>query len=364
MFPNLFTSSTRPSRNHSPVLSVQSGRFDVRSKRLGLWLALGLTGWVLSADEPAALFLSRATAPRDLELETLPDGSVPRSQLFRASEGPPARIPTLGAPDARFPIVEVKLNGKPLLAVVDTGAATSVVTLPAAVRLGLVPFGNPAVNLRATGFGGDTRLVLAFAKSLAIGDLPLSNVLVAGPAFSSPELPFPRMEERQVEMLLGFDVLEAFHWVEFNQPEGFLVFSPLPEMKETGGGGVHLPIRRREGHGPQVTAKIHREFQVTLDTGGYFGLRLPPSIARDNQVHAPLMLQPVGRRSVSGDSATLRAGRHTLRLGGMTLQNLPVEINHGNEAEAEKIGALLGNPVLSRVRWILDFSRDRVVFFP
>lgn len=348
-----------PSPRSFPGLLFRSRALFAR----GFFCLAGL-GALARGGDTAARFLDRAAHPQHLGVETLPDGSVPPNALFRVSEAPPARLPTLGTPRTRFPIVEVKLNGKPLLAVVDTGASTSVVTLDAAVRLGLAPFGNPPRQMGATGFGGDTRLVLGYADSLALGPVTVSHLLLAVPGFSNPPLPFPRVGDRRVEMLLGIDLMRAFARVEFNQPAGHLVFFASNPNTEPPTGGARLPFTLPQGHGPRITATLQNAFPLTLDTGGYFGLRLPASIARENQIHSPLMMEPIRRRSLTGNSATLRAGRHTLRLGPLTLQNLPVEINHGNEEVGERIGALLGNPVLSRMRWFLDFEDGHVTFFP
>lgn len=313
----------------------------------------------LAADTRAE-FLARATSPADLGLELRDGRDLPPETFFRSSEPGRARLPIFGKPEARFPIVEVEINGNAVLALLDTGAATSVMGLDAAHRLGLIPIGTPPFRFRGTGFGGDADFVIALAEEIHFGDLPLSKIPVAVSDAAGSMAVFPRVGDRPVELLLGFDLLRSFAWIDFAQSEGFVEFSTAEDREET--PGIRVPYTHRPGHGPQITARMRRDFPVVLDTGGYFGLRVPPRIAEENGI-APMLMMPIQeRRSISGQSATLRAGRHSLSLGGLELQQLPVDIHHGDPEVAERMGALVGNPVLSRVRWILDTRKQEIVF--
>jgi hypothetical protein len=209
-------------------------------------------------------------------------------------------------------------------------------------------------------------MILCRVPEMTLGEVTVRNVRVSVIPGTADLPMLPEAGGRKIDMLLGYDLLRAFDWVEFQ---------PAPRRIRLGAGvpfngkasGVWIPLLEGGNRGPRVEARVNRgeAFPVTLDTGGHFGLRLPETtakalgVARREDIPAP-----EARVGAGGKSATVKGEKVTLTLGALDMRNLPTHLHVGNEAVALKIGPMLGYPALSRIHWVLDHKNRRAVFYP
>lgn len=146
------------------------------------------------------------------------------------------------------PIVTVELNGKPVRALVDTGATVSVVTLAAAARAGVTPASAHVVKDAQIGGVGEHRVETWIApfSSFAIGPEVSEHLhLRIGNIWAGVQSDIQRMGTsqwigEQPEMILGMDFLKhhrllfsiAQHRLYFTY-EGGAVFAPAPLQTAT-----------------------------------------------------------------------------------------------------------------------------------
>jgi predicted aspartyl protease len=147
-------------------------------------------------------------------------------------------------PDEVRPVVTVELNGKPVRALIDTGASTSVVSLAAAARAGVTPSSPHVIKDAAIGGVGEHRLETWIApfSSFAIGPEVSEHLhLRIGDIWGGAQADIQRMNTsqwlgEQPEMILGMDFLR-YHRVLFSisqhrfyfSYEGGALFAPAPK---------------------------------------------------------------------------------------------------------------------------------------
>jgi predicted aspartyl protease len=109
----------------------------------------------------------RLLQPKDCQIGQLPYWAKSYSQ---------ADLQSLDLNDLHLTTV-VKLNGKPLLATLDTGAPTSVVTLEAAATAGLTPASAGVTPMETQGGVGANRVAswIGVFESLVLGDETIRN---------------------------------------------------------------------------------------------------------------------------------------------------------------------------------------------
>ena len=168
---------------------------------------------VLAMDPPLAGLLGASLLSRfDLEL----DVASARVTLWSQSGCPPPPGPTLRLEVSRAgeAFLPVQVNGLPLLAQLDTGSRSTILTAQSARRLGL---GAPISANTAAGIDGE-RLPAGHATvRLALGDLPAAD---------TPITIAPIRLERG-DLLLGLDVLARYR-VFIAYAQGILVLNPVP----------------------------------------------------------------------------------------------------------------------------------------
>jgi predicted aspartyl protease len=130
-------------------------------------------------------------------------------------------VPSDHALDYR-PFVWVQIDGKKLLAAVDSGAAHTLIFRNAARRLGL-RFEDLAAepHFRARGVGPETPLLVRHVMTpITIGDITISHLPVAILDAPSPD---------STDMLLGMDFLSHVHvWLSFSSHTMLMQYPPKP----------------------------------------------------------------------------------------------------------------------------------------
>jgi len=120
------------------------------------------------------------------------------------------------------PFVWVQINGKPLLAAIDSGAAHTLIFRNAARRLGL-RFEDLAAepHFRARGVGPETPILVRHVMApITIGEVTLSHLPAAILDEPSPD---------STDMLLGMDFLTKVHvWLSFSSRTMLMQYPPKP----------------------------------------------------------------------------------------------------------------------------------------
>lgn len=283
---------------------------------------------------------------------------------FRLSEPGITKLPLVGNGKFRFSVIEMKVGDEKILGLVDTGAGTSLISLNAAKRVGAHPIGPRIEVQKVMGFAGGSVGVKTRIPSLTLGTLQVENIRCLVFPQTADLAMLPSIEGRKIEMLVGYDLLRAFDWVEFHSAKQLIRVGAGKAYGKESPVTEELIIGGKKGPQVQISVNGSQPFPATLDTGGTFGLRLPQTMADQLGVNRKDFISlPQQSNSSTGKSSTVKGEKVTLNIGQAEMRNLPTYINTGNEAAAMRIGALLGNPVLSRIHWVLDHKNKKILFF-
>ncbi len=309
------------------------------------------------------LLLLAETPLEQFHQRTMPLEEAEQLKLFTVTEQGISTLPLYKTDQVHFPVVELQTpNGEKFLALVDTGAGTSVITLPAALRAGVHPVGNPPMQLGARGFGGNTRLWTGVMPALQFGELTLSQLRVGVWGKDRLQGP-PDVDGRKIDILLGYDAMMAFDWMEYDPKNKQIRFgegrpAPLRDAPS-------IPLDKKRGGGPLVKLSVgsQPDLPVTLDSGGHFGLRFSGADAKRCGIEAANLVAPVQKRkSVGGTSHVVEGPRVKVGFGPVEIQNLRSHIAVDSTGRTDHIGSLLGYPVLSRMHWVLDQEKKQARF--
>lgn len=167
----------------------------------------------LRTDPPLAGLVGAALLARfDLDFD------APRNRVTLSDPGSCAPPPGLSLPldvsRAGEPYIPVRVNGQPLLALIDTGSRATLLTQSTARRLGLAA---PVAASTAQGVDGERMTLQPVRIRLALGDESPTET----PA-SVADLQLDR-----ADMLLGLDVLGRRRlWIGYDR--GQVILGPLP----------------------------------------------------------------------------------------------------------------------------------------
>lgn len=259
--------------------------------------------------------------------------------------------------DGRGPLVEIaaSVNGRRIRAIVDSGAQISAVDAGLARDLDLPRI--LAAPLLAYGVSGRPRLthkvrLVLGVPGLSVPDLRAAVLDLASVAGASG---------RSFQMLIGRDVLEhvvldadlPFRRARLLSPSAY---RPARDVRS-------IPL---SGGMPRVQVRIEDAPPVSLlvDTGASSHLALSQAAARQAGLTAP------GRRTSQGLSVSLgglnpeiMAFAHTVRLGPLTLHDVPVQI-YSPAATAPAPSGLIGMGLLHPFRVSLNLPARRLDLTP
>lgn len=170
-----------------------------------------------------------------------------------------------------FILVSAKLDGQPTTFMVDTGAEATLLTPAALARLGLAT--DPSHSTTIRGLAGSVRYPAAKVARFILDSAELRDrILPVAP------LPTPVLNGRQIDGLLGVDILSAFD-IDMNVPDreitlytanhcsgGFVPwdvpYATVP-VKRSQRGRLFLPVRV---NGHQLSAFVDTGARITVMT--------------------------------------------------------------------------------------------------
>ncbi len=311
----------------------------------------------------------RARSPEELGLRSRrqPDGTLRLDGAAVARQGDEVVEPIYARPfeSAQLPVVQVRLNGRVVLALVDTGSTTSLIEYGAALRCGVVPAGPDLVRHATRGPGGPLDLILGIAETASVGGaevrrLPLGIVDRARGMESIWWL-----EGRRVEAILGGSFLGAFDRVTLDLRREQVTFSCRgPYKARTPEPAAATPLAVLNGI-PVIRVRVEGrgELNAALDSGSDFGLWVPRPLAA--KLKWPEVEDPRGvsmGAGVGGETVFKPARPSTLRIGGLTVPDVRTDLSMLSYGDHELPYALLGNGVLRNYVVTIDYA-GRTVFF-
>lgn len=253
--------------------------------------------------------------------------------------------------------IPVSVNGVPLRAVVDSGAQITAIDATIARRLGLSR--TVAAPMLAYGVSGGPTLAHTVNLDLTLPGLAVPELRVA----TVDLVPIAAATGRDFQLLIGRDVLRRLI-VEADFPLGRVRFL-APGAYRPPRDAVTLPLRRQAG-APITAVQVEAAppINVLVDTGSSGLLALSEQAATRAGLLAP------GRRitathsiSLGGLALNRLAAARTVRLSGLTLRNVGVQIYRPAVQTAGPSG-LLGTGLFRRYRMALDLAENRLFLVP
>lgn len=247
--------------------------------------------------------------------------------------------------------------GRPVRAVVDSGAQFSAIDAGLAARLDLPR--TLAAPLLAYGVSGRAQVTHTVTAPLTLPGLHIPALRPAALRIAD----LAQVSGRDFELLIGRDVLSRLVLeadfpgarARFLQPGRY---RPLPDA-------IAVPLLRRGG-APMVQVEIEagKAVEALLDTGATGILSLSEAAAREAGVLAPGRIVSEGRSVSLGGLSNIRTVEaRTVRVGRLLLRETPVQI-YAPAAQAPKVSGLVGSGLLQPFRIALDLAGDRLWLTP
>lgn len=242
---------------------------------------------------------------------------------------------------------DVKVGGRTMTAILDTGSAATIIDTAAAAPLGLrgVPRGihGLAVRVEVTAASGTTIIAGGATRKLPmllVGDLGAMSAAIG----------------RQVDLLLGADLF-ADRCLAIDIGRRRFSLAPSGSFRATH-GWIALPLSRGERQELLVSAAVgaNPPAPMIADSGSGIPLLLSASYARQidasgtGPVSSAMMAGVDGVRTV--DLFTLPR----LRLGGCSIENVPT-VGMPQWASVSAAGSI-GMPLLGQFDLVFDLARN------
>ena len=260
-------------------------------------------------------------------------------------------------PDLLVPVVQAVVDGRPVRALVDSGAQASVVDRTLAAELGAIS--ALGVPMLAFGVSGAPQTGRPAVVDVRLGDLTLTRLHVAALDLG-PLGALRGASDQPAALVIGQDVLRTLV-LELDYPSGRLAFRPAGTGLE---GAVAVPARR---DGAELVVEVAVEgyaVQAVVDTG------LSAALALSDELAAAAGLLGPDRRVRTTRSVTLggpAAGREiladTLAFGRRTIRHAPVAV-YPRSSVSLIPRALLGSGAFRRSRALLDLGEARLLLGP
>lgn len=255
-------------------------------------------------------------------------------------------------------VVPVTVNGHTLRMLLDSGAGSAFVTAEAARTAGLTTEGD----LPAIGYGGSTATGLAKDATLELGQtVALSHQVMH---VIKDEAVTKQLSALGVDGAVGYEIFSRFT-VRIDYPGKRLTLSDPANPQPVSGKAVVLPLKL-ETRTPTILASVDGKTpaRFLVDTGDSGALHLYTAYASANGLLPKegdltvLKQQGVG---VGGTLSEQVSPGHTLTLGRLTLQNVPIAtMTGGGISGISSHAGGLGNLILNRFVATFDYAHGRL----
>lgn len=255
-------------------------------------------------------------------------------------------------------VIPVVVNGHTLRMLLDSGAGSAFVTAEAARTAGLTTEGD----LPAIGYGGSTATGLAKDATLELGQtVALSHQVMH---VIKDEAVTKQLSALGVDGAVGYEIFSRFT-VRIDYPGKRLTLSDPAYPQPVSGKAVVLALKL-ETRTPTILASVDGKTpaRFLVDTGDSGALHLYTAYASANGLLPKegdltvLKQQGVG---VGGTLSEQVSPGHTLTLGRLTLQNVPIAtMTGGGISGISSHAGGLGNLILNRFVATFDYAHGRL----
>lgn len=253
--------------------------------------------------------------------------------------------------------IAAQVDGAPVRAVVDSGAQFSAVDAALADRLDLPR--TLAAPLIAYGVSGQPSMTHTVGLNLAVEGLVVPGLRAAVLDLAAISL----VTGRDFQLLIGRDVLRQLA-VEADFPRGrarFLARGTYQPPRDA--RSVPLTVRRGA---PMASVQVESapSLDVLVDTGASGVLALSETAAQQTGLLAPgRTVRRAHSVSLGGLSLDRVVTARTVRVGGLTLREVPVQI-YRSAANTPAPFGLLGAGLFARFRMALDLHGGQLHLVP
>ena len=253
--------------------------------------------------------------------------------------------------------VPATVNGRPVLAMLDSGASSSVLDRRFASSLGLSPKGD----LTGQGAGGSTQYSVVQGVRVKLGDLSWNG----GDAVAIDLSVVEKQVGHPLPMVLGGELFrEAVVEIDFKRrriafhnPSSYRAAPNARAVALTPAGENQAISVLVEGHAAKLLFDLGNAGAVDL----FPGFWEQPGFTDDRRTSTTLA------GGVGGMSVQKVTMLRTIAQGGATFKELPSRLEDGQSSLDARSGDLDGNigmSVLSRFHLVVDFPHHRVLFAP
>jgi predicted aspartyl protease len=272
--------------------------------------------------------------------------------------------------------VKGHINGKPMLALVDTGAFNSLVWRGAADEYELPV--RPLRGVLVSGVGGTREAQATSIKELRLGSSSRRNINVLMTGSNRP------LGRQNVAMIIGQDILSHAD-VEFDLGKGVIRFlkpvgcGPNDSLAYWGGAFAEAPIERVTPDTPHVitTAQVNgRTVRAMLDTGAWTTVLSEHSArqagVKESQLTESVRTSGVGSRSVAtylGTFDRLTIGNQTINKPKLRVSDLWKHSRRtqtgsrlSSAADSDDPDLIIGADFFRSHRVLISYSQRRIYF--
>lgn len=273
----------------------------------------------------------------------------------------------MSANKTSIPVVEAVIDGRRFPAAIDTGASISIAGIRTLRDAGIVPLGPPLAMFNSVTFDGTRRPVLAVAPTFALGDIELRNVPFAVLSRIPGMVEFLRGPVREIDLLIGQDLLRRFGSVTFAPGKGEVRFAgvqserPLSPVRPVGAADL---VDGNNGI-PRFQATINNQgpVDVIFDSGGGFGLWVPQSVADRiglSGSREPMEIRVANR--IFQPSLSRPVPKCVMRIGGLAIAQLTTYVGEIEGGKSSPDFVLLGNHVLRKYGVRMNYRDKKIEF--
>ncbi|MGO4686661.1 aspartyl protease family protein [Brevundimonas sp. 2YAF1] len=252
--------------------------------------------------------------------------------------------------------IPVSVQGRPVEAMLDSGAEVTVVDRAFAESIGLIAQGG----VTAIGTGGTETVSIAPGFDVRFGEATLKGMTVAVMDLSA----IAQALGRPVPVLLGKELMnQSITDIDFAAGRIRLVsaegFAPPP-------GTVELPLTPVEGlRAVPITIEDGPPVLAMFDLGNGSALSLYPGYAAEARLLEGRRVSAAMAGGVGGAAPSALVSLSRISIGGYVFANVPATLRtSGGVWARDDAAANIGLPIFSRFRLMIDFGGDRLFLLP
>ncbi|ABE54969.1 hypothetical protein Sden_1685 [Shewanella denitrificans OS217] len=263
-------------------------------------------------------------------------------------------------------LVPVRVNGgEPMMFVLDSGAAASVLTQTRATKALKLPLNNP-IQISGTGDGPAPTAYIVHDQHITLGSLSVEGLsMVYAPADA---MPFQNEEETYFDGVLGADffnccLVEIDHdkqQLHFHRPTGDkkIQYENLNWQRLTMEVENNTPYLRTSIDSQSRKAQV----KVMLDTGSTGTLSLKVGINPNIQLpEKTFQSRSIG---IKGYATQLNGLLDTIRLGDYKITDFNASFKMINDDPEDDSDGILGNQIMKRFNMVFDFNNETLWLRP